>query len=138
MTGKPSQVPSAETTDLRPQQVPPEANASALAPTPKKDWSSIFGGALTRSSAQNNGRPNITRACQPEFKICTTALHLKANDGSDMMLRMAEDMNGKVVLRDICQFNAFGDIRTCVDWDTGATSRDMKDPKGIWTQVGDK
>lgn len=137
MTGKPTQVAPPEVMAGRPQQVPPNITA-AVTPAPKKDWSSVFSAAFDRSAAQNNGKPDIGRACQPEFKICTTALYIKGNDGNRMMMRMAEDMNGKVVTRDICQFNAFGDVRTCIDWDTGATSRDMKDVKGLWTQVGDK
>ena len=33
---------------------------------------------------------------------------------------------------------AFGDVRVCIDWDSGRTYRDMKDLKGHWYKVADQ
>jgi hypothetical protein len=54
------------------------------------------------------------------------------------MLRVSEDINGKIIDRQICTFNSFKDVRTCVDWDTGAGHRDMKDDNGNWQKVADE
>jgi hypothetical protein len=72
------------------------------------------------------------------FAICSTFVVLKANDGTDLMVRGAEDPNGNLVRRDICRFNQFGDVRVCTDWDTGTTSREMKDGSGNWYKVGNE
>jgi hypothetical protein len=55
----------------------------------------------------------------------------------DAVLLSRQDINGKITQREICTFNSFGDIRSCVDWDTKATHRDMKDSKGVWSKVSD-
>ena len=50
---------------------------------------------------------------------------------------MSNNIDGKVVQREVCTFNNFGDMRSCVDWDTKETHRDMKDSKGEWSKVSD-
>ena len=52
-----------------------------------------------------------------------------------MILKVTEDMNGKMLRREICSFNNYGDIRTCTDWETGAIHRDMQDKSGDWQKV---
>jgi hypothetical protein len=54
------------------------------------------------------------------------------------MVRATENANGKTIDRDICKFNDFGDVRLCTDWDTGATTREMKNQNKEWVKVGDK
>jgi hypothetical protein len=51
---------------------------------------------------------------------------------------VTEDMNGKALRREVCSFNKFGAVRTCVDWDTGERHRDMKDKTGNWHDVHDR
>jgi hypothetical protein len=54
------------------------------------------------------------------------------------MVRRAEDPTGKTVSRDVCEFNKFGDVRICVNWDTGVSIREMKNDHGDWIKVGDE
>ena len=95
-------------------------------------------GAFALSARQNGGTPHQERACQPELKICNTAVVFTANDGTAMVVRAAEDPTGNVVKRDICKFNKFGDVRVCTDWDTGASSREMQNSSGQWYKVGNE
>jgi hypothetical protein len=94
--------------------------------------------AIALSTKQNNGKPVVDRFCQPEFKICTIAVSFVMNNGKKGFLKTVEDMNGKIVRRESCQFNEFNDIRTCLNWDTGASHRDMKDIKGDWSKIADE
>ncbi len=50
------------------------------------------------------------------------------------MARITENLNGKILSRESCEFNKFGDVRTCLNWDTGASHKDMKNIKGEWYQ----
>jgi len=90
------------------------------------------------SSQQNGGKPNFGRSCQPELKVCTTALFFKGKDGTDVMLKATEDMTGKEIAHEVCSFNSFHDVRTCVDWEDGSKHRDMKDNSGNWQKVADE
>ena len=58
-------------------------------------------------------------------------------DGTDTVVLSRQNVDGKIIEREFCTFNNFGDIRSCLDWDTKATHRDMKDAKGEWTRVSD-
>jgi hypothetical protein len=142
MTGKPAQVPPDQSaTTAPPMQLDPAARA-ILPPAPetnqKPTWKELVDAAFALSARQNGGVPNRARTCQPELGLCNTAVMLQANDGTDMMVRAAEDKNGGVVRRDICRFNQFKDVRVCTDWDTGVTIREMMDRKGEWYKVGDE
>jgi len=90
------------------------------------------------SEQQNGGQPNINRLCQPEFKECINALFFKAKDGTDMIMKVIEDMDGKMLKRELCSFNNYHDVRTCIDWDKGETHRDMKNKSGDWYRVDDQ
>jgi hypothetical protein len=59
-------------------------------------------------------------------------------DGTDTAILSRQNPQGKIVEREICTFNDFGDIRTCTDFDSKFTHRDMKDSRGIWLKVGDE
>lgn len=99
-------------------------------------WKDLVDQAMSWSSQQNNGTANIARACQPELASCTTAVWYKSyNDGTDIMVRITTDLNEKTISRDICHFNAMGDIRTCINFDTGASQKDMKDTSNHWSRV---
>jgi len=135
LTGKPSQVPPPQTMPQRPFQLNPTTSASAGEDNPT--WEGLVDKAFAMSSQQNGGKPLVDRVCEPEAKACRTAVFVKLKDGTTAMLRASEDPFGKTIMRDICQFNSFGDVRTCADWDTGATSREMKDSHGNWYTVGD-
>jgi hypothetical protein len=38
----------------------------------------------------------------------------------------------------MCEFNQFGDVRSCIDWDRGTTNRDMKDANGNWSKIAEQ
>ena len=63
------------------------------------------------------------------------AIFFKGKDGVDMIARTSEDTAGVIQQRELCTFNGYGDVRTCVDWDRGSKRTDMKDGKGQWSQV---
>jgi hypothetical protein len=106
-------------------------------PLSSMTWEEIVKGAAAISAKQNGGNVQIDRGCQPELKLCNTVIFFKAGDGSPMMVRRSEDPSGKTVVRDICEFNEFADIRKCVDFDTGATIQEMKNGQKEWIKVGD-
>jgi hypothetical protein len=139
MTGKPEQIPPNQSAGSQPpMQLAPNVRANAPTSDDKQapTWKELIAMAFSKSAEQNNGKPQFSRACQPEIKLCSSAVFFKAEDGTDMMLRTAEDSDGKLIDRDICKFNEFGDIRLCTDWDTGATIREMKNTNGDWIKVG--
>jgi len=103
----------------------------------KPTWSELEQQALALSRTQHAGRPETLRFCEPELKVCNFGIVWRAGNGTKMFLRQAEDMRGKLLEREVCEINAFGDVRVCVDWDTDAKSRDMKDLKGHWYKVAD-
>jgi hypothetical protein len=61
----------------------------------------------------------------------------KGKDGTDSAVLTREDLNGKIAEREFCTFNSFGDVGSCLNWDTNAIHRDMKNPKGEWYKVSD-
>lgn len=46
------------------------------------------------------------------------------------MVRLAGDLDGRTVKRDVCTFNEYGGIRSCPNWDTSVTTREMKNSEG--------
>jgi hypothetical protein len=140
MVGKPSQIPALP--QARNIQQLPAGEPTSIAPSTKASapptWSELVDAAEAMSASQNNGQPRYIRACQPELKVCTSAIAFRDEKGTDMALRVAKDMNEEVVSREVCSFNAQGDIRVCFDWDKLTTHRDMKDVKGEWYKIGDE
>ena len=62
-------------------------------------------------------------------------IFFRGKDGNDVLVRAVENLSGRIVKRELCIFNAFKDVRTCMDWNTKAMRRDMKNPKGEWVKV---
>jgi hypothetical protein len=110
---------------------PPNAEA-------KPTWNVVQAQALELSRAQHNGQPEMLRFCEPRLKVCNTGVVWRAGNGTKLFLRQAEDLSGKPLEREVCEINAFSDVRVCIDWDTDKTSRDMKDRKGHWYKVADQ
>jgi len=148
MVGKPSQTQSTLTSPLsqvppNPTQITPETSSKLnpieqSAPTtnkPAATWGSILDRAIALSKDQNGGVAAFDRGCQPEFKVCINALSFKLKDGTDMIMKVTEDMSGKMLRREICTFNSYHDVRSCTNWDTGETHKDMKNTKGEWEQI---
>jgi hypothetical protein len=59
----------------------------------------------------------------------------KNSSGERIMLKATEDLSGKVIGRDICKFNGFRDVRTCMDFEGGPERKEMKNAAGVWYQV---
>lgn len=138
MTGKPSQVSTLPSSSDLSSQLRPQEKSTAKESTPPPTWDKLLDRAIELSEQQNGGQPDIKRICQPEYKECINGLSFKAKDGTDMIMKVTEDMDGKMLRREICSFNTHGDIRTCVNWETGETQRDMKDKNGDWYKVGNQ
>lgn len=142
MIGKPVQVatpdiqapvsPRQQTQPGDPINIRPSGRASA-----PPDWDALVDTAVRLSASQNNGKPISGRVCQPEQKVCNNAV-MYSSEGVQVMLKVTRDLNEKIILREICTFNAPGDIRRCLDWDTKTQHRDMKDSKGEWIKVADE
>ena len=134
MTGKPAQLPqpsyqaspSGQPMQLPQAQVPQNRNL---------DWKQFTDWALNLSRSQNNGVANTSRVCQPELKTCTTGVFFKSSDGNSTLAKVTENLDGVLIRREVCEFNQFGDIRTCLNWDTKEIHKDMKDAKGNWSEV---
>ena len=144
MVGKPMQTKQPEYPGPVVQQLPgpptslaPENVPQAKASLPSS-WNDLVEKAVTLSASQNSGKPVVNRFCQPELKTCTIAISFDLKNGKSGFVKTTEDMNGKTIRRESCQFNEFKDVRTCLNWDDGTSHRDMKNAKGDWYQIADE
>ena len=99
LTGKPAQAQVANSPSqlLLGRQV-------AQAPPPTT-WDDIIKTAIVASATQHNGKPQFVRTCQPELKVCSMAIMFTGNDKKEYIVRTAEDSSGKLIAREICEFN---------------------------------
>lgn len=128
-TAQPSPLPQSGPTQLGPQASTPPQSEAPLS------WKAIVDAGIARSKEQNGGTPRFSRGCQPELKSCFLVLIFKNKSGNDVIVRTTEDSNGKILKRDICTFNSFGDIRECSDFDTGATTKEMQGTDKQWRRI---
>ena len=115
-----------------------EMTASAALAGKKLSWDEVTERGLELSRQQHGGKPEAARFCDPELRVCNNGVVWRSGKGTKMFLRQSETMDGKPLEREICELNTFGDVRVCVDWDTGRQYRDMKDLKGRWYKVADQ
>jgi hypothetical protein len=113
------------------------ANTSAVqqVSTGIASWNEFIDKVGKLSADQNDGKIASSRLCQPELKSCVLGLEYLLNDGRKGLAVVIQDMDGKILRREVCEFNGSNDIRNCVDWDTGAKHRDSKNAMGDWVQV---
>jgi hypothetical protein len=148
MVGKPSQTrgPAISTPDQVLKQTPERSLGSLQSRSTSSSeavegrppsWGGLLDTALSLSKEQNGGKPDFQRVCQPELKSCVNGLAFKAKDGTDMIMKVTENLDGKIIRREICSFNQYGDIRSCLDWDAGTTHRDVKNSSGEWEKASD-
>jgi hypothetical protein len=154
MVGKPTQLPSIQDGPIAKQtqpgvpvqlqpgapiQLQPDVPAQLQPEKPSApvSWKTLVSNALEISSKQNGGKPKTSRSCQPEAHVCTTAIILNM-DGVDTAILARENAQGTIIEREICTFNDFSDVRTCMDFDSKLSHRDMKDSKGVWLKVGNE
>jgi hypothetical protein len=138
MVGKPEQVQSVQNPSIA-KQTPPGAPLSLhndIQASRPQTWETLTNQAFELSRRQNGGRPRTLRSCQPSHGVCTTGVLFKM-EGKDAIVLARQNIDGKIFEREMCTYNDFGDMRSCVDWDTKATHRDMRDAKGEWTKVSD-
>lgn len=98
-------------------------------------WKELVSRALALSEAQHNGSADFQRSCQPEYKICINAVFVKGKSGKPLMLKTEEDLGGKIIQREFCEFNKEENVRVCTNWDTNKMHRDTKDKNGNWSQI---
>lgn len=101
-------------------------------------WQRIITYALDRSADQNNGKPAISQDCQPEFKLCKRTIsystgRLEFGDLENYTVNETKEASGNVVDRDVCEYSAGSDIRTCTNWDTQVRTTEKKHWNGQWT-----
>lgn len=143
MVGKPEQVAAPNQIGQgRPGQTKPgdpiDLRASTQATRKPKSWSDLVDLAIARSASQNGGKARTIRTCEPKFKICWNAVIFKLSNGEEGVLKITRDIDEKVIKKEFCSLNKTSDIRKCINWDTGATVRSMKDINGDWYKVSDE
>jgi len=147
MTGKPNQTQAVAGSDKGLRQTPESPSPSMRAKSaddpsgaenaPAPTWKGLLENAIELSKKQNGGSPDFNRACQPELKSCVNGLSFTTKDGTYMIMKVTENLDGKMIRREICSFNLHHDVRSCLDWDKGSTHRDMKNSKGEWEKVSE-
>jgi hypothetical protein len=138
MIGKPDQVPvipGPTIADQTPAGVPTPSHQDMPASRPRS-WATMTDNALEISKRQNGGTAKTLRSCQPREGVCNTGVLFKMN-GKDVAVLSRQNIDGKIIQREICTYNDFDDVRSCVNWDTNQTHRDMKNSQGVWARVAD-
>jgi hypothetical protein len=101
-------------------------------------WKQLFDVAVGASAEQNNGNPRYNRGCDWETKTCWTGVWVKNQTGDiDRLVQVTKDMAGKTLTRELCMFDVSGSTRVCLDWDTDASSREIKNFEGKWIQIAE-
>jgi hypothetical protein len=65
-------------------------------------------------------------------------LAYKLKDGRQRFAAVIQDLTGKTLRREICEFNDLNDQRLCMEWDTGAKRRDARNTTGDWVKISDE
>jgi hypothetical protein len=108
--------------------------APAKPATDRSPWKEFIERTNALSAEQNNGNAVLRRVCRPELKECIMAVAYRLPDGRQGLAMTVEDESGNITRREVCENNASNDARDCVNWDTGAKYRDVKDTNGAWVQ----
>jgi hypothetical protein len=121
-------------------QTPDESTSASLNSQPKAttsnySWNAFIDKAIAISAEQNQGSAAISRACKPDSRECVMSVAYLLADGRRGVTTVIQDATGNVTRREVCENNVSNDARECIDWDKGATYRDVKDTNGRWVQV---
>ena len=115
-----------------------ETLATVAPPTEKIEnrpvWNDFVEKLIAISAQQNQGTAALTRSCKPDSRECAMAVAYLLKDGRNGFATVFQDANGNVKRREVCESNAANDMRDCLNWDTGAKYRDVKNTKGEWEQ----
>jgi len=112
--------------------VTPQTRASL---TSVLSWNDFIDSVAKISAEQNDGSAATSRLCQPQLNNCVLGLSYFLKDGRQGLAVVIQDMRGKTMRREVCEFNNANDVRSCVDWDSGAKHRDVKNNDGNWIQL---
>lgn len=100
----------------------------------RPSWDEFMAKTIALSAEQNNGNAIIRRLCKPELKQCVAAVAFQLPDGRKALATSVEDDSGNITRREVCESNASDSARDCMNWDTGASYRDVKDAEGSWVE----
>src|SRR6266404_6617953 len=124
------------------QQLPEEfASIPALTPQTRADptsassWNDFIDSVAKLSAEQNDGNAATSRLCQPQLNNCVLGLSYFLKDGRQGLAVVIQDLRGKTMRREVCEFNNSNDVRSCADWDSGTKHRDVKNTDGDWVQI---
>jgi hypothetical protein len=111
---------------------------ATLTPQPKASrpsWTEFIDKTIALSAEQNKGSAVLSRLCKPELKMCVLAVAYSLKDGRQGLATVFQGVDGSITRREVCESNVSNDARDCIDWDTGAKYRDLKNTKGDWVQL---
>ncbi len=97
-------------------------------------WNAFIDNMIALSAEQNKGTATLMRSCKSESRECAMAVAYLLKDGRQGLATAFQDANGNVKRREVCESNAANDARDCLNWDTGARYRDVRNTKGEWVQ----
>jgi hypothetical protein len=120
---------------MQPGELASAPASQATASTSPLSWNEFIDMVSKLSAEQNNGNAALSRLCQPEFNNCILGLAYLLKDGRQGLAVVVQDVHGKTMRREVCEFNNSKDERSCIDWDSGAKHNDAKNANGDWVQV---
>ena len=85
------------------------------------------------TAEQNQGEGVLKRSCRPELKECITAVY-QLPDGSQTLATVPRMQTAISHGARSARTTLPIPVRDCVDWDTGAQYRDVKNTQGEWVQ----
>jgi len=139
MPGRPMQTRVVATDGLSVRQIPGESTSLATltpqARVSRPSWTEFIDKAIALSAEQNQGSAALSRLCKPELKTCVMAVAYLLKDGRQGLATVIQGVAGNITRREVCETNVSNDVRDCIDWDTGAKYRDVKNTKGDWVQT---
>jgi hypothetical protein len=139
MPGRPMRAPMVATDGRPVQQVPGESTSLATLTPPARinrpSWTEFIDKAIALSAEQNQGSAALSRSCKPELKTCAMAVAYLLKDGRQGLATVIQGVDGNITRREVCETNVSNDVRDCINWDTGAKYRDVKNTKGDWVQT---
>jgi hypothetical protein len=133
---QPTQAVAASERGLAAQPPPatPSGDSSITVTPGRPSWSEFIEKTIALSAEQNDGSAVLSRSCKAELKECSMAVAYQLPDGRQGLALAVQDRSGNITRREVCESNAFNDVRDCMNWDTGTKYRDIKDTTGAWVQ----
>jgi hypothetical protein len=97
-----------------------------------KEWRKL-GDQFEIKSKARFGRSMQNHVCDAFNLVCVSSNYYTVKGGFIYIREIvAYENTDKILAREICLLNYHGDIRDCVNFDTGARRRDVLDVRGVW------